>query len=559
VRFSYIKPAQSFTEDKMLSYLKGGPMSYQHFLQGEPDLDYLGLRNLNNVYWNLTTPILYEQIIRRREGLLSHLGPVVVRTGSFTGRSPNDKFIVKEPTSEHEIWWGDVNRPFSEEKFNQIWYRMQAYLQGNDIFVQDCYVGADEKHRIPLRVITEYAWHSLFARNMFIRILDEDELKNHVPEYTIIDLPKFHAVPELDGTNSEAFILVNFKEKLILIGGTSYAGEIKKSAFTVMNYLLPKKDILSMHCSANVGPKGDTAIFFGLSGTGKTTLSTDPSRALIGDDEHGWSDDGVFNFEGGCYAKVIRLSPEAEPEIWETTRKFGTILENVAIDSYWRRPDFNDSTFTENTRASYPITHLENIVEEGKAGHPRNIVFLTADAFGVLPPISRLTPEQAMYHFLSGYTAKVAGTERGVTEPQATFSTCFGAPFMPQHPSVYAKLLGEKIKKHQVNCWLVNTGWTGGPYGIGHRMEIKYTRAMLNAALDGKLDDVPYVEDPIFKVHVPTECPGVPNEVLTPENTWQDKEAYRQKAKELATKFVENFKQYEAYVSDEVKKAGPEA
>ncbi len=534
-------------------------MSYQHFLQGEPDLDYLGLRNLNNVYWNLTTPILYEQIIRRREGLLSHLGPVVVRTGSFTGRSPNDKFIVKEPTSEHEIWWGDVNRPFSEEKFNQIWYRMQAYLQGNDIFVQDCYVGADEKHRIPLRVITEYAWHSLFARNMFIRILDEDELKNHVPEYTIIDLPKFHAVPELDGTNSEAFILVNFKEKLILIGGTSYAGEIKKSAFTVMNYLLPKKDILSMHCSANVGPKGDTAIFFGLSGTGKTTLSTDPSRALIGDDEHGWSDDGVFNFEGGCYAKVIRLSPEAEPEIWETTRKFGTILENVAIDSYWRRPDFNDSTFTENTRASYPITHLENIVEEGKAGHPRNIVFLTADAFGVLPPISRLTPEQAMYHFLSGYTAKVAGTERGVTEPQATFSTCFGAPFMPQHPSVYAKLLGEKIKKHQVNCWLVNTGWTGGPYGIGHRMEIKYTRAMLNAALDGKLDDVPYVEDPIFKVHVPTECPGVPNEVLIPENTWQDKEAYRQKAKELATKFVENFKQYETYVSDEVKKAGPEA
>ncbi len=534
-------------------------MSYQHFLQGEPDLDYLGLRNLNNVYWNLTTPILYEQIIRRREGLLSHLGPVVVRTGSFTGRSPNDKFIVKEPTSEHEIWWGDVNRPFSEEKFNQIWYRMQAYLQGNDIFVQDCYVGADEKHRIPLRVITEYAWHSLFARNMFIRILDENELKNHVPEYTIIDLPKFHAVPELDGTNSEAFILVNFKEKLILIGGTSYAGEIKKSAFTVMNYLLPKKNILSMHCSANVGPKGDTAIFFGLSGTGKTTLSTDPNRALIGDDEHGWSEDGVFNFEGGCYAKVIRLSPEAEPEIWETTRKFGTILENVAIDSYWRRPDFNDSTFTENTRASYPITHLENIIEEGKAGHPRNIVFLTADAFGVLPPISRLTPEQAMYHFLSGYTAKVAGTERGVTEPQATFSTCFGAPFMPQHPSVYAKLLGEKIKKHEVKCWLVNTGWTGGPYGVGHRMEIKYTRAMLNAALDGKLDDVPYVEDSIFKVHVPTECPGVPNEVLIPENTWDDKQAYREKAKELAAKFAENFKQYEAYVSEEVKKAGPEA
>ncbi len=533
-------------------------MSVVHPAGQVPDLSYLGIKNVNNIYWNLVTPALYEQIIRRREGLLSHLGPVVVRTGAFTGRSPNDKFIVKEPTTEHEIWWGDVNRPFSEEKFKLIWHRIQAYLQGNDIFIQDCYVGADPKYRVPIRVITEYAWHSLFARNMFIRITDEEELKNFEPEYTIIDLPKFHAVPELDGTNSEAFILVNFKEKLILIGGTSYAGEIKKSAFTVMNYLLPKQNVLSMHCSANVGKEGDVALFFGLSGTGKTTLSTDPERALIGDDEHGWSDDGVFNFEGGCYAKVIRLSKEAEPQIWATTRKFGTILENVAIDSFWRRPDLDDDTFTENTRASYPITHLDNIVVEGKAGHPKNIIFLTADAFGVLPPISRLTPEQAMYHFLSGYTAKVAGTERGITEPQATFSTCFGAPFMPQHPSVYAKLLGEKIEKHQVNCWLVNTGWTGGPYGVGHRMEIKYTRAMLNAALQGKLDNVKYVKDPIFKVEVPTECPGVPPEVLIPKNTWKDPEAYEKQARDLARRFKDNFEQYKSYVSQAVLDSAPE-
>ncbi len=533
-------------------------MSIVHPVGQAPDLSYLGIKNVNNIYWNLVTPALYEQIIRRREGLLSHLGPVVVRTGAFTGRSPNDKFIVKEPTTENEIWWGDVNRPFSEEKFNLIWHRIQAYLQGNDIFIQDCYVGADPKYQVPIRVITEYAWHSLFARNMFIRIASEEELKNFKPEYTIIDLPKFHAVPELDGTNSEAFILVNFKEKLILIGGTSYAGEIKKSAFTVMNFLLPKKNVLSMHCSANVGKKGDVALFFGLSGTGKTTLSTDPDRALIGDDEHGWSEDGVFNFEGGCYAKVIRLSKEAEPQIWATTRKFGTILENVAIDSFWRRPDLDDDTFTENTRASYPITHLDNIVKEGKAGHPKNIVFLTADAFGVLPPISRLTPEQAMYHFLSGYTAKVAGTERGITEPQATFSACFGAPFMPQHPSVYAKLLGEKIQKHQVNCWLVNTGWTGGPYGVGHRMPIKHTRAMLNAALEGKLDNVEYVKDPIFQVEVPTECPGVPSEVLIPKNTWQDKEAYDRKAKELARRFKENFEQYKDFVAKEVEMSGPQ-
>jgi len=365
-------------------------------------------------------------------------------------------------------------------------------LQGGDIFIQDCYIGVDEKYRIPLRVITEYAWHSLFARNMFINITDQTELKNFIPAYTIIDLPKFHAVPELDGTNSEAFILLNLSQKLVLIGGTSYGGEIKKSAFTLINFLLPEKDVLPMHCSANVSKEGDTALFFGLSGTGKTTLSADPVRALIGDDEHGWSESGIFNFEGGCYAKVIRLSKEAEPAIYATTRRFGTILENVSIEAYSRKPDLDDSSFTENTRASNPITHLDNIVPEGKGVHPKNVIFLTADAFGVIPPLSKLISEQAMYHFLLGYTSKVAGTERGITEPQATFSTCFGAPFMPQHPGVYAKLLGEKLQKHNVTTWLVNTGWTGGSYGVGNRMSIQHTRAMLNSALEGKLNDVKF-------------------------------------------------------------------
>ncbi len=532
-------------------------MSSQHDVQGQFDLQYLNLHNLNNIYWNLTTAGLYEQIIRRREGLLSHLGPVVVRTGAYTGRSPNDKFIVKEPVTQQNIWWGTVNRPFTESQFAHIWHRLQAYLQGDDVFVQDCYIGTDEKYRIPLRIITEYAWHSLFARNMFVRITDPEELKNHVPEYTIIDLPKFHAVPELDGTNSEAFILVNLAQKLILIGGTSYGGEIKKSAFTLMNYVLPEKNVLPMHCSANVGKEGDVALFFGLSGTGKTTLSADPNRALIGDDEHGWSEDGVFNFEGGCYAKVIRLSEEAEPAIYDTTRRFGTILENVAIDSYNRKPNLDDDTFTENTRASYPITHLDNIVPEGKGGHPENIIFLTADAFGVLPPLSKLTPQQAMYQFLLGYTAKVAGTERGITEPQATFSTCFGAPFMPRHPSVYAKLLGEKISKHKVTAWLVNTGWTGGPYGVGHRMSIEHTRALLNSALEGKLDNVEFETDPVFGLSVPKSCPGVPAEVLFPRNTWKDKAAYDKQAQKLAAMFKDNFKQYEDFVDKKVVQSGP--
>lgn len=527
-------------------------------LEGQYGLDYLNLRNINNVYWNLTAAGLYEEIIRRREGLLTHLGPVVVRTGAYTGRSPNDKFIVKEPGSEEKIWWGSENRPFEETKFAHIWHRLQAYLQGDDVFVQDCYIGTEKKYRVPLRIITEYAWQSLFVRNMFITITDKEELKKHIPAFTIIDLPKFHAVPELDETNSEAFILVNLAQKLILIGGTSYAGEIKKSAFTLMNYLLPDKNVLPMHCSANTGKDGDTALFFGLSGTGKTTLSADPGRALIGDDEHGWSDKGVFNFEGGCYAKVIRLSKEAEPAIYETTRRFGTILENVAIDSYSKRPDLNDASLTENTRASYPITHLDNIVIDGKGGHPENVIFLTADAFGVLPPLSKLSPDQAMYHFLLGYTAKVAGTERGIDEPQATFSTCFGAPFMPQHPSVYAKLLGQKLEKHSSSTWLVNTGWTGGPYGTGERISIKYTRALLSSALDGKLKDVEFEQDPVFGLQVPKSCPGVPSEILMPKNTWGNKADYDKKAKELAKMFKENFSQYKDFVSQDVIKAGPQ-
>jgi phosphoenolpyruvate carboxykinase (ATP) len=528
-----------------------------HF-RGPVGLDVLGIKNVNNVYWNFTTPALYEQIIRRREGVMGHLGPIMVRTGAFTGRSPDDKFIVKEKTSDDFISWGKVNRPFSEENFDRLYYRLLAYLQGNDIFVQDCHAGADKKYRIPIRVITEYAWHNQFARNMFLRIQNPEKYKTFKPEFTIIDLPKFHAVPDLDGTNSEAFVLVNFAKKLVLIGGTSYAGEIKKSVFTILNYLLPHQQVMSMHCSANQGKKGDVALFFGLSGTGKTTLSADPDRALIGDDEHGWSNDGVFNFEGGCYAKVIRLSNEAEPDIYQTTRKFGTILENVVFDTHTRKADLDDATFTENTRAAYPITHISNIIPDGVGNHPQNIIFLTADAFGVLPPISRLSPEQAMYHFLSGYTAKVAGTERGLSsEPQATFSACFGAPFMPLHPGVYAEILGEKIKRHKVNCWLVNTGWIGGPYGVGKRISIKYTRALLHAALDGKLDNISYHTDPVFGLKIPTSCPDVPEDILTPKNTWPNKKEYDQKAAELADRFKENFKEYAEHVTPEVNSAGP--
>ena len=521
------------------------------------ELESIGIRNTREVFYNYGTPALYEQVIRRREGLLAHLGPLVVRTGYHTGRSPNDKFIVREPESEKNIWWGKVNKGMSAECAERLYFKMMAYIQGKDLYVEDCYASADEKHKIGIRVVTENAWHTLFARNMFRRYTTDEELSKHKTDFTIIQMPNFHADREVDCTNSEVFILLNFTKRIVLIGGTSYAGEIKKSVFTIMNYLMPLRGVMSMHCSANVGKDNDVALFFGLSGTGKTTLSADPNRKLIGDDEHGWSDDGVFNYEGGCYAKVIKLSEEAEPEIYECTRKFGTILENVQIDAHTRRLDLDDETFTENTRAAYPLTHLNNIVEEGKAGHPKNIIMLTADAFGVLPPISKLTTEQAMYHFISGYTAKVAGTEKGVTEPKATFSTCFGAPFMALHPSVYAKLLGEKIAKHKVNCWLVNTGWTGGPYGVGNRMKIKYTRAMLTAALEGKLDNVEFNKDPFFNLMVPQTCTEVPADVLNPKNTWIDKNAYDEQAKKLANMFVENFNEYSEGTSDAIKQAGP--
>ncbi len=519
-------------------------------------LDTHGITNIKTAYWTLSTPALYEESVKRGEGIISHLGPLVVRTGQFTGRSPNDKFVVKEPTSDEFIWWGKVNRPYEQERFDELHWRMTSYLQGKDVFIQDCWSGADPKYRMPVRIITQYAWHSLFIRNMFIQATDE-ELVDFEPEFVVIDCPGFRADPEHDGTNSDVFILVNFAEKLVLIGGTEYAGEMKKSVFTAMNYLLPFNEVMPMHCSANIGPKGDTAIFFGLSGTGKTTLSADPNRTLIGDDEHGWSDTGIFNFEGGCYAKTIRLSAEAEPEIYDTTRRFGTILENVGIDTNTRRVDLDDGSLTENTRAAYPISHIPNATRDGRGGHAENIIFLTADAFGVLPPISKLTPEQAMYHFISGYTAKVAGTERGVTEPEATFSACFGAPFMAQRPSVYAKLLGKKIEEHNVNCWLVNTGWTGGPYGVGHRMAIANTRAMVNAALDGELNDAEFVEDPIFGLQIPTSVPGVPDEVLQPRNTWDDGAAYDAQANKLASMFVENFKQFEENAPAEVSAAGP--
>ena len=526
--------------------------------RSDTGLETHGLTNLKSVYWNLSTPELYEEAIRRHEGLMAHLGPLLVRTGQFTGRSPNDKFVVDEPTSSDKIWWGKVNRPFELDRFAELHRRMASYLQSKDVFVQDCFAGADPEYRMPVRIITQYAWHSLFARNMFIQAKPE-ELAQHRPEFVVIDCPGFHAYPAVDRTNSDVFILVNFGERLVLIGGTEYAGEIKKSVFTALNYLLPLRDVLSMHCSANVGPGGDTALFFGLSGTGKTTLSADPKRTLIGDDEHGWSENGIFNFEGGCYAKTIKLSAEAEPEIYQTTRRFGTILENVGIDSDTRRLDLDDSSLTENTRAAYPISHIPNATRSGRGNHPKNIVFLTADAFGVLPPIAKLTPDQAMYHFISGYTAKVAGTERGVTEPQATFSACFGAPFMAQHPSVYARLLGRKIQQHQVACWLVNTGWTGGPHGVGHRMSIAHTRAMINAALNGELDGVPTVPDPIFGVAVPTACPNVPAEVLIPRNTWADGAAYDEQAHKLAQMFTHNFRQFSENVSAEVCAAGPAA
>jgi phosphoenolpyruvate carboxykinase (ATP) len=515
-----------------------------------------GIGNVNHIYWNLTTPQLYEEAIRRSEGRLAHLGPLVVRTGHHTGRSPDDKFVVQEPTSEDRIWWGPVNRPVAQEQFDVLHRRLLAYLQGRDLFVQDCFVGADPEYRIPLRVITETAWHSLFARDMFIRPARQ-ELADHVPEFTVIHAPNFHAIPEVDGTRSEVAIVVHFGQRLVLIAGTHYAGEIKKSVFTLLNYLMPLRGVFSMHCSANAAADGDVAVFFGLSGTGKTTLSADPARILIGDDEHGWSDRGIFNFEGGCYAKVIRLSPQAEPEIYETTRRFGTVLENVGFDSVTGRLDLNDDSLTENTRAAYPISHIPNAAREGVAGHPRTVIMLTADAFGTLPPIARLSPAQAMYYFLSGYTAKVAGTERGVTEPQATFSPCFGAPFMALSPIVYAEMLGDRLRRHDAVVWLINTGWSGGPAGVAQRIRIDYTRAMVRAAITGALDEVPVRPEAVFSLAVPEAVPDVPAAVLNPRQTWSDGTAYDAQARKLAAMFAQNFKTFAGQVSAEVRDAGP--
>ncbi len=517
-----------------------------------------GLKELGTVYWNLPAPALYEEMVFRREGHITAGGAALVHTGRHTSRAAKDKFMVRESSSQDHIWWGDYNRPFNEAKFGLLVARLQAYLQGRDVFVQDCYVGADPAYRMPVRIITETAWHSLFARNMFILPQTAEERRTFVPDFTIMSIPGFQALPEIDDTNSSTVICLNFAAHLGIIGNTGYGGEIKKSVFTLMNYLLPLQGILTMHCSANVGAGGDTALFFGLSGTGKTTLSADPARRLIGDDEHGWSDEGIFNFEGGCYAKVIRLSPTAEPEIYACTRRFGTILENVVFDPATRAIDLDDQTLTENTRASYPLDFIGNAVPEKMAGHPKNIVMLTCDASGVLPPIARLTPDQALYHFISGYTAKVAGTEAGVgKQPEATFSACFGAPFMVHHPAFYAEMLKNKIARHGVNCWLVNTGWTGGGYGVGQRISIRHTRALLNAALDGRLDHVKYRTDDVFGFEVPKTCDGVPDAVLIPSESWADKAQYEQRYRALAALFIENFKKFADGCAPEVLAAGP--
>ena len=509
----------------------------------------------DRVRWNLSAAALYEEAVRRKEGVITAGGPLACRTGQHTGRSPNDKFVVREPSSQAEIVWGKINRPMEPAQFDLLHRDLLTSLSGKELFVLDCCACADPAYRLPVRVINEFAWHNLFCRNLFID--DRSAAEAGAPAFTIIDSPSFKADPARHGTNSDVVIALNFAKKLVLIGGSSYAGEMKKSIFTVLNYVLPLQNVMPMHCSANVGPDDDVALFFGLSGTGKTTLSSDPERRLIGDDEHGWSHRGVFNFEGGCYAKTIRLSAEAEPQIYETTRRFGTVLENVVVDPDTRALDLDDDRLTENTRAAYPISFIDNAVPSGRGGHPANVIMLTADAFGVLPPISRLSPEAAMYHFLSGYTAKVAGTEKGVTEPKATFSTCFGAPFLPLDPSRYAVMLGDRIARHGARVWLLNTGWTGGPYGIGQRMKIAYTRAMIRAAISGALDGTGYQRDAVFNLDIPKQCPDVPGEVLNPRNTWSDPAAYDAQAIKLARMFVENFKTFESTVDAKVRSAGP--
>lgn len=508
----------------------------------------------STVHANLSVPQLIESAIRRQEGRLTDQGAFRAETGKYTGRSPQDKFIVDEPSVHHKIDWGSVNKPLDVTKFDRLYSDVMEYLTGKELFIFDGFAGADPSHRLPIRVINEYAWHNLFVHQLFVRPTSQ-ELKNHQAEFTVVAVPGFEAIPAVHGTNSETFIIISFEKKVVLIGGTKYAGEMKKSIFSIMNFLLPEKNILSMHCSSNVGEQGDVALFFGLSGTGKTTLSADPNRRLIGDDEHAWSDQGVFNIEGGCYAKCIHLSGEKEPQIWNAIT-FGAVLENVVIDEDSRIPNYDSAILTENTRAAYPVDFIPGAVIPGMAGHPNVIIFLTADAFGVLPPISKLTKEQAMYHFLSGYTSKLAGTERGVTEPEATFSTCFGSPFLPLPPRVYAEMLGEKIEKHNAQIYLVNTGWSGGPYGVGKRMNLSYTRRMVSAAINGELDCIDLIIDPIFGLGIPKEIPGVPSEVLQPKNTWANPDDYDAKARDLAALFMRNFEKFEG-ISQDIAKAGP--
>jgi phosphoenolpyruvate carboxykinase (ATP) len=527
-------------------------------LKSEFGLKNLGITNLRADYWNLPAEALYEEIVFRNEGRLSHLGPIVVNTGNHTARAANDKFIVREPGSAEHVWWGEYNRPYDADKFEELFTRLQGFLQGRDLFIQDCFGGADPNYTLPIRIITEYAWHSLFARNMFIPPETNEDYRRHVPQFTVVCVPSFQSYPSIDGSPSKTFIALNFQQGLCIIGNTAYGGEIKKSIFTVLNYLLPLQNVMTMHCSANVGVDGDVALFFGLSGTGKTTLSADSERKLIGDDEHGWSDEGVFNFEAGSYAKVIQLSSTAEPQIFACTRKFGTILENVVYDPVTRLIDLDDDSITENTRASYPLEFIDNAVPEKKAGHPKNIILLTCDASGVMPPIARLTPDQALYYFISGYTSKVAGTEIGLgQEPEITFSTCFGAPFMVHHPNIYADLLKKKITRYGVNCWLLNTGWVGGAYGIGKRISIKYTRAILTAALSGALSEVTYTEDPIFGFEVPKHCPGVPDDVLNPAIAWPSESEYKTKYRDLASRFIDNFRKFEDQIDSTIRNSGP--
>jgi phosphoenolpyruvate carboxykinase (ATP) len=528
-------------------------------LRARHGLESHGIENPERVDWNLTAPALYEEAVRRHEGLIAQRGPIVFQTGRHTGRSPKDKYIVRNHDSEGDVWWGTVNQPIDPQNFDRLRDRMLTYLDGKELFVQDPFAAADPRYRMPIRVISETAYHSLFARNMFINA-PHGAYADRQPEFTVIDVPSFVAKPEIEGTRSEVFIALNFEQRLVLIGGTSYAGEIKKSIFTVLNYLLPKAGVLSMHCSANYGPRGDVALFFGLSGTGKTTLSTDPERALVGDDEHGWSDDGVFNFEGGSYAKTIRISQQAEPLIWEAVHRFGTVLENVVIDPHTRELDLDSDALTENTRAAFPLSYIPGVDPAGVATHPANVIFLTADAFGVLPPVARLDLAQAQYYFLSGYTAKIAGTEKGVTEPQPNFSTCFAAPFLVMPPITYSRMLAERIAKHGSKVWLVNTGWSGGPYGTGSRINIADTRAIVRAVLDGSLDGVATHQDGVFGLHVPDHVPGVPDGILHPRDTWQDSAAYDVQAKKLAGMFRQNFeKNFAGQVPEDVTAAGPRA